>query len=119
MYDVVKKSDVFVQSFRKGVAERLGFNYEDLSKRNSDVVYGAATGYGPEDSHNPAFACTGDARYGAASWTRPHSAVGVGAGCGIDRLVSLPRSAPESVCDDSGHQDSQGHGRRKLEANAV
>ncbi len=38
MYDLVKRSDVFVQSFRKGGAERLGLGYEDLSKHNSDVV---------------------------------------------------------------------------------
>ncbi len=67
IYDLVKKSDVFVQNFRKGVAERLGLGYEDLKKHNPDIVYGAATGYGPEgpDSHKPAFAYTGEARSGS------------------------------------------------------
>ena len=53
---------------RKSVAERLGLGYEDLSKRNPDVLYSAATGYGPEgpDSHKPAFALArrGQARRG-------------------------------------------------------
>ena len=38
MYDVAKKSDVFVKNFRRGVAERLGLGYEDVSKRNPDIV---------------------------------------------------------------------------------
>ncbi len=37
MYDVAKKSDVFVKNFRRGVAERLGLGYEDVSKRNPDI----------------------------------------------------------------------------------
>ena len=63
--DLVKKSDVFIQNFRKGVAERLCLGYEDLRKHNSDIVYGAATGYGPEgpDSQKPAFAYTDEARW--------------------------------------------------------
>ncbi|MCH8309287.1 MAG: CoA transferase, partial [Chloroflexi bacterium] len=66
MYRLVEQSDVFVQNFRKGVAERLGLGYEDLVKRNPMIVYGAGTGYGPNgpDSVTPAFAYTGEARSG-------------------------------------------------------
>ena len=73
MYKLVKKSDVFVQNFRKGVAERLGLGYGDLAKRNPMIVYGAGTGYGPNgpDSEKPAFAYTGEARSGSLWWAGP------------------------------------------------
>ena len=77
MYRLVKKSDVFVQNFRKGVAERLGLGYEDLKEHNPKIVYGAATGYGPEgpDSEKPAFALTGEARSGSLWWAGPNDDV--------------------------------------------
>ena len=73
MYRLVEQSDVFVQNFRKGVAERLGLGYEDLVKRNPMIVYGAGTGYGPNgpDSGKPAFAYTGEARAGSLWWAGP------------------------------------------------
>lgn len=39
-------ADVFVQNWPPGVAERLGVDYETLSKRNPDLVYVHVTGYG-------------------------------------------------------------------------
>ena len=73
IYRLVEKSDVFVENFRKGVAERLGIGYDDLKKHNPKIVYGSASGYGPEgpDSHKPAFALTGEARSGALWWAGP------------------------------------------------
>ena len=67
MYQLAKKSDVFIQNFRQGVAERLNLGYEDLHKQNPMLVYGAGTGYGPNgpDSGKPAFAYTGEARSGS------------------------------------------------------
>ena len=74
LHRLVAQSDVFVQNFRKGVAERLRLGYEDLIKHNSKIVYGAATGYGPigPDSDQPAFALTGEARSGSLWWGGPH-----------------------------------------------
>ena len=71
MHRLVKKSDVFVENFRKGVAERLGVGYDDLAKVNPRIIYGSASGYGPEgpDSAKPAFALTGEARSGALWWS--------------------------------------------------
>lgn len=46
IYSLVKVSDVFVQNFRLGVAERLGLGYETLSKYNPSLVYASCTGYG-------------------------------------------------------------------------
>jgi CoA:oxalate CoA-transferase len=66
VYDLAAKSDVFVQNFRKGVAERLGLGYEALRARNPRLVYANATGYGPEgpDSGDPSFDQLGLARSG-------------------------------------------------------
>ena len=58
VYKLVKEADVFIENFRKGVPEKLGMDYETLKRINPQLIYGAATGYGPEgpDSHNPSLA---------------------------------------------------------------
>ena len=57
LYKLVEKTDVFVQNFRQGVAERLGMGYDTLKEINPMLVYGSASGYGPKgpDSHLPSF----------------------------------------------------------------
>ena len=47
IYKLVEKSDVFVQNFRKGVAERMGLDYETLLKYNPKLIYAHGTGWGP------------------------------------------------------------------------
>ncbi len=66
LYRLVEKSDVFVQNFRLGVAERLGFGYEELRRRNPRLIYASATGYGPlgPESEDPSFDQMGLARSG-------------------------------------------------------
>ena len=66
IYKLVEKADVFVQNFRQGVAERLGIGYERLREINPMLVYGSASGYGPNgpDSHLPSFDGCGQARGG-------------------------------------------------------
>ena len=73
MYKLVAKSDIFVENFRKGVAERLGLSYQDLTRSNEAIIYASASGYGPEgpDSGKPAFALTAEARAGALWWFGP------------------------------------------------
>ena len=39
-------ADVVVETFRPGVAERLGLGYDELSKRNPRLVYAGVTGFG-------------------------------------------------------------------------
>ena len=60
------KADVFVQNFRKGVAERLGIGYDDLKAANPRLIYASATGYGKEgeESGEPSFDHLGLARSG-------------------------------------------------------
>ncbi len=69
IYQLVEKSDVFVQNFRKGVAERMGMGYKTLSKYNSRLIYASASGWGPEgpDASEPSADYTGIARSGIMS----------------------------------------------------
>jgi crotonobetainyl-CoA:carnitine CoA-transferase CaiB-like acyl-CoA transferase len=43
---LVKESDVVLQSFRPGVAERLGIGYDAISKINPRIIYCSFSGYG-------------------------------------------------------------------------
>ncbi len=43
---VAEKADVFVENFRPGVAEKLGFGYETLASANARLVYCSITGMG-------------------------------------------------------------------------
>jgi crotonobetainyl-CoA:carnitine CoA-transferase CaiB-like acyl-CoA transferase len=64
--ELAARSDVFVQNFRKGVAQRLGLDSATLRARNPRLVYASATGYGPDgpDSGEPSFDHLGLARSG-------------------------------------------------------
>jgi crotonobetainyl-CoA:carnitine CoA-transferase CaiB-like acyl-CoA transferase len=64
--ELAARSDVFVQNFRKGVAQRLGLDAATLRARNPRLVYASATGYGPDgpDSGEPSFDHLGLARSG-------------------------------------------------------
>jgi crotonobetainyl-CoA:carnitine CoA-transferase CaiB-like acyl-CoA transferase len=69
VYQLVRKSDVFYTNYRKSVAIRQGVDYETLCKYNPGLVYGRATGLGPEgpDSEKRAFDPVGLARSGLMS----------------------------------------------------
>lgn len=43
---LIETADVVVNNFRAGVMERLGFGYEELSKRNPRLIYAVGTGFG-------------------------------------------------------------------------
>ena len=66
MYALIARSDVFVQNFRFGVAERLGLGYQTLRRHNPKLIYASATGYGPEgpERGDPSFDQMGLARSG-------------------------------------------------------
>ena len=44
--DLARGADVVVQSWRPGVAERLGLGYDDLAADNRRLVYASITGFG-------------------------------------------------------------------------
>ncbi len=47
LWRLIEEADVFVQSSRAGVIERLGFDYESVRIRRPDVIYVSVTAYGP------------------------------------------------------------------------
>ncbi|MDH7790555.1 CaiB/BaiF CoA-transferase family protein [Ochrobactrum sp. AN78] len=48
LMDLVKTADVFLQNYRPGVANRLGVDYESLSKINPKLIYVSISGYGED-----------------------------------------------------------------------
>ena len=46
MKQIVARADVIIQSFRPGVMERYGLDYDSVAKLNERIVYGSTSGYG-------------------------------------------------------------------------
>jgi len=67
--DLVADADVLVQNFRPGVAERLGFAYDDIRSIRPDIVYADLTGFGPSGpySHRRAYDTVIQAQSGLAA----------------------------------------------------
>ena len=57
LYQMVRSSDIVVENFRPGVAERLGCSSQDLREARDDVVLVKSPGYGADESRadQPAF----------------------------------------------------------------
>jgi crotonobetainyl-CoA:carnitine CoA-transferase CaiB-like acyl-CoA transferase len=87
---LAKEADVIIQSFRPGVAERLGIGYESISKINPKVIYCSFSGYGE----------TGPTahRAGGDMWSQAMS--------GIVSVMGYPGGAPQMMpfpaCDHVG-----------------
>src|ERR1700743_2057217 len=45
---LIATSDVITENFRPGVLDKLGLGYEDAKKIKTDIIYAAASGYGPD-----------------------------------------------------------------------
>ena len=69
-------ADVFIQNFRKGVAERLGLGYETLREINPRLIYASGSGYGTlgPDAESPALDAAAQARSGLMFATAPDGA---------------------------------------------
>ncbi|MBY4213652.1 CoA transferase [Rhodococcus fascians] len=48
LLDLIDDCDVLIESFRPGAMERLGLGYEELSLRNSKLIYCSLSGYGSD-----------------------------------------------------------------------
>ncbi|TMC14760.1 MAG: CoA transferase [Chloroflexi bacterium] len=46
LVDLARRSDVFIENFRPGVAQRLGLDYESLSKENPRLIYCSISAFG-------------------------------------------------------------------------
>jgi glutaryl-CoA transferase len=46
LWKLVDRADVLVENFRPGVLEKLGFGYDEVSKRNLRIIYASISGYG-------------------------------------------------------------------------
>ena len=68
LHSLIKDADVFGQNFRPGVAEKLHFDYDTLSKINPKIVYASVSAYGPDapDGHLPGTDAVGQALSGIA-----------------------------------------------------
>src|SRR5262245_51979255 len=51
VYRLIQTADVFLENFRPGAAEKLGFGYDTLTRYNPNLIYCAVSGYGQEGPH--------------------------------------------------------------------
>ncbi len=63
---LLHSADVLVESFRPGVMERLGLDYESLREEHPGLIYCSITGYGRDNAHSdrPAYDALVAARTG-------------------------------------------------------
>ena len=57
LWRLIETADVFIEGFRDGVTEALGFGYEAVRERAPNIVYCASSGFGPDGPYGgqPAF----------------------------------------------------------------
>jgi crotonobetainyl-CoA:carnitine CoA-transferase CaiB-like acyl-CoA transferase len=46
LWSLIETADVFIEGYRTGVMERLGFGYEAVAARNANIIYCSSSGYG-------------------------------------------------------------------------
>ncbi len=51
IYELAKRSDVFITNYRASVVDRLGFDYKSIAKINPKIIYAQATGFGLKGPH--------------------------------------------------------------------
>ncbi|MBU2608395.1 MAG: CoA transferase [Chloroflexi bacterium] len=51
-HQLAKKADIIVEGFRPGVVQRLGIDYEAISKINPGIIYCSITGYGQDGPYS-------------------------------------------------------------------
>ena len=73
LFRLVEQSDVFIENFRPGVADRLGVGYEALASMNPRLIYASSSGYGFKgpDAKRPGLDYVGQARSGVM-WAMGH-----------------------------------------------
>lgn len=71
LLELCETADVFVESFRPGVVERLGVDYEQIAARNAGIVYCSINAFGSEGPYrdHPAHDLATEALAGVLSMT--------------------------------------------------
>lgn len=62
LYRLIKRSDVFLTSYRRPVVEKLGADYKTLSSINPRLIYARGSGYGPRGPDRDRVAWDGSAQ---------------------------------------------------------
>ena len=52
LLELIKESDVFMQNFRPGTTDRMGFGYEELKKTNPNLIYLSISGFGDKGPYS-------------------------------------------------------------------
>jgi len=47
LWRLIEEADVFLEGFRNGVIDRLGFSYDQVKERNAKIVFCSSSGFGP------------------------------------------------------------------------
>ena len=70
-FELVKTADVIVENYRPGVVQRLGIDYESVSKINPKIVYASISGFGQSGpwASRPGFDLMAQAMSGVMSVT--------------------------------------------------
>lgn len=71
VFRLAERADVFIENFKPGAVEKLGFSYETLSKINPRLIYAQIKGFGSDGPYAdfPAFDPIGQAVGGCAAIT--------------------------------------------------
>ena len=88
--DLVKNVDVFVQNFKPGALDKMGFGYEDVKKINPRCVYVAISGFGQTGPYSgrPAYDMIVQAMGGVMSITGEPNGNPVRVGTSIGDIIA-------------------------------
>jgi len=91
---LVRRTDVFMENWRPGVADRLGISYETLSQVNPRLIYASASGFGQRGrySHKATVDHITQAMGGYFSLTGPK-----GGPCEKPRFIVIDFTSPLTV----------------------
>jgi len=87
---LVELSDIFIQNFRPGTIERLGFGYKDCSVLNPRLIYASISGYGQSGPNRarPAYDILLQAEGGLMSITGDQEGISCKTGIAIADLTT-------------------------------
>jgi crotonobetainyl-CoA:carnitine CoA-transferase CaiB-like acyl-CoA transferase len=97
--ELIDTADIVVENYRPGVMEKMGFAYEDLQRRNPQLVYAAIRGFGDPRSGEsplsnwPAFDIVAQAMGGVVATTGTADGERVAAGPSIGDLYPATMAA--------------------------